>query len=69
MPRGDQGVVEFRQLLIQTELTLREILPHAHQLALKRPKQTFIHIRTLVHASTQQVKNMRIRFCDGLLIN
>lgn len=36
VPSGQQGVVKFRQLLIQTELTLGEILPHAHQLALKK---------------------------------
>lgn len=30
VPRGEQGVIELSKLLVQTELTLREILPHAH---------------------------------------
>ena len=38
VPGGDQGVIELGQLLVQTELTLRDFLPHAHQLALQMHK-------------------------------
>lgn len=41
VPRGEQGVIEFRQLLIQTEITLREILPNAHQLPLDMHAHSF----------------------------
>lgn len=41
VPRGEQGVIEFRQLLIQTEITLRKILPNAHQLPLEVHTHTF----------------------------
>lgn len=43
VPIGEQGVVEFSQLLIQTELALGEILPHAHQLTLEMGKHVIIH--------------------------
>lgn len=49
VPRGEQRVVELGELLIETELTLREVLPHAHQLALEMPK-----------SHTEQVKQTKM---------
>lgn len=56
VPSGEQGVVEFRQLLIQIELALGEILPYTQQLALRTAKQTVMH----------RSKYIRICLCGDL---
>ncbi|TNN49082.1 hypothetical protein EYF80_040687 [Liparis tanakae] len=61
VPRGEQRVVELRQLLVQTELAVRDVLPHAHQLALGMPTDTHLkQKRTSAHAYTKQAKSCGI---------